>query len=201
MRKLQASQLLLDGIPGASNFRKIPGLCIYGVAQPTIRGIRNCIQALRQDTRFNLPEKILWLNLREEPLIYINDTPYVLRDQYLQLRNMNSYSGITPARLEMIEARLREDVAQELDAHDGRILVHSETDEQTVPRWVECPEPGAAAPGGGGVMTIREVMEDIASEGMEIGYFRVVWLSCLIISFRACVDSPSLRSERRTLWI
>jgi hypothetical protein len=157
---------LIDRIPGASNFRKIPAFPIYGVAQPTIRGIRNCLQALNEDLRrVHMPNHIIWINLREEPLIYINGTPYVLRDQYLQLRNMNSYSGITPARLEMIENRLSQDILGELEGHEGKILLHSEFAEHTIPRWEECEADN--------VKTIKEVMEDFAVEGVKIEYFRV----------------------------
>lgn len=156
----------VERIPGASNFRKIPGLPIYGVAQPTIRGIRNAIQVLTEDHRYHLPTCIIWINLREEPLIYINDTPYVLRDQYFTLRNINSYSGITPPRLEMIENRLKEDVTSELEGHEEKILVHSELDSKTIPRWEEC----SAA----NVKTIRDVMEGLKVEGIDIEYYRVV---------------------------
>lgn len=168
--KTHTSSQILDRIPGASNFRKIRGFPVYGVAQPTINGIRAAVQALGDDMRNHLPDKVIWLNVREEPLIYINDTPYVLRDQYLQLRNMNSYSGITSTRLEMIETRLQQDIIQELEMHDGKILVHSELAEQTIPRWEEC-DPS-------NVQTIRQVMEGLSSEGFNIEYFRVVSFVC-----------------------
>jgi hypothetical protein len=63
--------------------------------------------------------KICWINLREEPLIYLNGIPYVLRDHFLNLRNTKSYSGINAERLETLEMKLKEDIIAELDIYEG----------------------------------------------------------------------------------
>ncbi|KAJ3086244.1 hypothetical protein HK102_013370 [Quaeritorhiza haematococci] len=165
-------------IEGAPNFRKIPGLNIYGVAQPTIQGMKNVFRLLREDNPLNnhgnaistqgrIPAKILWINLREEPLVYVNGVPYVLRDQYMTLRNIKSYSGITSARLELIEARLKEDVIAEISAYDEKILLHTETsDAQCIPVWEDCSSDNVLSP--------REVMEDVLKrEGDPVAYYRV----------------------------
>lgn len=51
-------------------FSRVPNWNVYGVAQPTLGGMKNVILAVLQDE----PEiqNIVWINLREEPLIYIN---------------------------------------------------------------------------------------------------------------------------------
>ena len=108
-------------VKGAPNFRKIPDFPIYAVAQPTLSGIKNVLESLDRRT-----STIIWINLREEPLVYINGIPYVLRDQYLTLRNIKSYSGITAQRLELIESKLKKDVFQEIDLYKGKVLLHSE---------------------------------------------------------------------------
>ncbi|KAI9192964.1 inositol hexakisphosphate-domain-containing protein [Polychytrium aggregatum] len=152
-------------IEGASNFRKIPGLSIYGVAQPTLKGIRNVINEL---TKEHPPDTVVyWINLREEPLIYINGTPYVLRDQYFTLRNIKSYAGITSTRLELIEDRLKEDVAFELSNYDSRILLHREiSDSKVTGIWEDCTMEH--------VLTIREIMGQLNNDGaLKISYYRV----------------------------
>lgn len=53
---------------------------------------------------------MLWTNLREEPFVYINDSPYVIRDVQHPLQSSKAFSGITAARLEAIEDRLVADV-------------------------------------------------------------------------------------------
>ena len=152
-------------INGASNFRKIPGFPVYGVAQPTMNGIRNSLQFLGQEHS----SKILWINLREEPLIYINGTPYVLRDNYLTLRNLNSYSGITSQRLEMIESRLKEDVLAELAIHENKIMIHAEEKSKTHAVWAECNADSS-------VMTTSEIMNSLKLDSATtLCYFRVVF--------------------------
>lgn len=118
--------------------RKIPGLPVYGVAQPTTQGIDNVIQHVLQEKEQST-FKVCWINLREEPLIYINGMPYVLRDQYFTLRNIKSYSGITGARLELMESKLKEDVINELRSYEQRILLHTETKDGVINSvWEVC---------------------------------------------------------------
>ncbi|KAF7727042.1 hypothetical protein EC973_008089 [Apophysomyces ossiformis] len=142
-------------IDGASNFRRIKSTSIYGVAQPTVDGLRKVIRRLVADRSRN--DKILWINLREEPIIYINGIPYVLRDRYFTLRNIRAYKGITGYRLEQLENRLKEDVIREVLSYDGRILLHGEdTDGNVRPAWEEVDVED--------VLTVREVMESVAEE-------------------------------------
>ncbi|KAJ8323879.1 hypothetical protein O5D80_007110 [Batrachochytrium dendrobatidis] len=131
----------LSTIEGAANFRKISGFRIYAVAQPTIQGMRNVILSLGQSCN-----RIVWINLREEPLVYINGNPYVLRDQYLTLRNIKSYSGITGSRLEIIEEKLSEDVREEIIRYNGRVLLHTETHGTINPIWQDCKHASVMTP-------------------------------------------------------
>ncbi|KAI9175819.1 hypothetical protein H9P43_006183 [Blastocladiella emersonii ATCC 22665] len=142
-------------LPGASRFRRIGESAIYGVAQPTIAGM-HAVHRTIADSHFGRTATtsathVVWLNLREEPLIYLRGVPHVLRDQYTALRNVRSYRGITGERLELMEARLREDIYAELETYDARVLVHTEArpdageDENgggntagVYPMWVEC---------------------------------------------------------------
>jgi len=135
--KLDQWSINLDAIPGASNFRKIPNMDVYGTAQPTIQGVENVIREL-------CDKHIVWINLREEPLVYVNGSPYVLRDKYFTLRNIKSYSGIEHARLEYIETKLKEDVMVEMVNYDGKILLHGETlDGKITPIWEDVMEENA----------------------------------------------------------
>ncbi|OZJ03826.1 hypothetical protein BZG36_03823 [Bifiguratus adelaidae] len=140
-------------IPGASNFRSIRHSHVYAVAQPNFQGVKNVIETIHKRHHRHATE-FLWINLREEPIIYINGVPYVLRDQYYTLRNIKSYRGITGTRLEMLEEKLKEDVINEVLSYDGRILLHSETSNgEVVPIWEDVsPE---------NILTFKEVMEQV----------------------------------------
>lgn len=142
-------------IEGASNFRHIPQTSVYGVAQPTIEGLKCVLRKLRRDR--GRGDRILWINLREEPIIYINGIPYVLRDRYFTLRNIRAYSGITASRLEMLEQRLKEDVINETINYEGRILLHGEDKDGNVRAvWEDVQIDD--------ILTVKDVMEQVAAD-------------------------------------
>jgi len=142
-------------IEGASNFRRISQTSVHAVAQPTIDGLKNVLRKLRRDR--GRGESILWINLREEPIIYINGIPYVLRDRYFTLRNIRAYSGITSSRLEMLEQRLKEDVINETINYEGRILLHGEDKDGNVRAvWEDVHVDD--------ILTVKDVMEQVAAE-------------------------------------
>ncbi|XP_024032350.1 uncharacterized protein LOC112094873, partial [Morus notabilis] len=62
-------------IDGAPNYRQAECLHVHGVAIPTMDGIRNVLNHINAKT-----SRLLWISLREEPVVYINGRPFVLRD-------------------------------------------------------------------------------------------------------------------------
>ena len=54
------------------NWRRVPGFPIFGVGQPTQQGFLKLAQRIPQ-------EKIVWFNLRQEPVAYINGQPVTPR--------------------------------------------------------------------------------------------------------------------------
>merc|ERR1712024_71448 len=65
----------LEKIEGAPNFRNIPGFPVYGTGQPTEKGFEEIIKKLGKVEN----EKVIWINLRREPIVYINGNPYAVR--------------------------------------------------------------------------------------------------------------------------
>lgn len=80
---------LPERLEGAPNFREIPGFPVYGVANPTVDGIRSVIQRIGS-SRGGRP--VLWHNMREEPVVYIKGRPFVLREVERPYKNMLEYS-------------------------------------------------------------------------------------------------------------
>lgn len=146
-------------IIGAPNFRQVDGFAIFAVAQPTYDGVLNVLAGIQR-------KHVVWINLREEPLIYIYGSPYVLRDRYFTLRNLKSYVGITAHRLELLENRLKEDIVKELESYDEKILLHEESNETVAPVWTSV-QPS-------NVHTLKELM-DTTQERMQVdlAYYRV----------------------------
>jgi len=107
-----------------------------------------------------------WINLREEPLIYINGKPFVLRDEHASFRNLTTFSGITPDRLEDLEKRLKQDVLAEALEYKGKILLHGEVDAgEIVGVWEAVDESS--------VQTPREIYESLMAQGYNVAYHRI----------------------------
>ncbi|KDO86716.1 hypothetical protein CISIN_1g0008352mg, partial [Citrus sinensis] len=70
---------LTPQIDGAPNYRQADSLRVHGVAIPTIEGIRNVLKHIGAQ-KDGKRVQVLWISLREEPVVYINGRPFVLRD-------------------------------------------------------------------------------------------------------------------------
>lgn len=160
-----AEYKLMAVLAGAENFRQVHGFPVYGVAQPRVEGIKHIIAAVRRSIPAG--DQICWINIREEPLIYIHGDPYVLRDRFGSLRNMKSFQGIPASRLEQMELRLKDDILNEAQAYSNTLLVHTEdSDGNIFPIW-------EAVDGPSEVATISEVFQAVKAENPMTHYFRI----------------------------
>jgi len=71
-------QKLPDPVVGCPNFRRIPGYKVYCCGQPTIAGFKNALEKVC-GTIYPKDGKIIWLNMRQEPNVYINGEPICAR--------------------------------------------------------------------------------------------------------------------------
>ena len=71
-------QKLPDPVPGCPNFRRIPGYKVYCCGQPTIAGFKATLEKVC-GTVYPKDGKIIWMNLRQEPSIYVNGEPLCAR--------------------------------------------------------------------------------------------------------------------------
>jgi hypothetical protein len=83
---LRESHEVEDGVRGAINFRQVPSTNIYALGQPTTEAIDEVVQRIRREHPSS--QKVVWITLREEPIVYINGAPYCLRREGFSLRNM-----------------------------------------------------------------------------------------------------------------
>ncbi|ORX37949.1 inositol hexakisphosphate-domain-containing protein [Kockovaella imperatae] len=148
-----------EGVRGAVGFRQVRGAPIFATGQPTQEAIQTILKAVHE--RCDKVDRVVWVCLREEPLVMINGSPYCLRKTSFALRNMRDYSGVSASRLEMLEDRLKSDVCSELDEFQGRILLHTETaDGEVVPVWESVDKLDVAS--------VREVMDDVAAHTKDV---------------------------------
>lgn len=148
---------------GTGSFRKIPAVPVYASSQPALPALSSILAEIGGEEP--APQRLIWINLREEPIIYIQEHPHVLRQTGKALRNLRSYTGITPTNLEKIEDKLAEDVKSELEEYGGKVLVHTEKDGEVVPVWVDAKESD--------VRTVREVFGALIDNGLEVDYHRI----------------------------
>ncbi|KNE59574.1 hypothetical protein AMAG_18209 [Allomyces macrogynus ATCC 38327] len=126
-------------LQGAPNFRMLD-LNVFGVAQPSATGLSTILTLLNMHPAalsHDASSSTLFISTREEPILYINGRPYVLRDADAPQQNLRSLTGIARARLEQLEARLKDEVIAEASRYHGLVLVHDElVSGQVVPCWL-----------------------------------------------------------------
>merc|ERR1712002_937046 len=71
-------QKLPDPLPGCPNFHRIPGYKVYTCGQPTIAGFEAALNKVCGD-KYPKDGPIIWLNLRQEPDVYVNGQPICAR--------------------------------------------------------------------------------------------------------------------------
>lgn len=158
-------------VHGAPNFRRTKDCNICGVAQPSISGLRAIHRLLcqNQDSIENFP---VLMCIRDEPVIYLDGMPFVLRDAEEPLQNMRAFSGISADRVESLELRLKSDILQEMSKNDGLLVIHEEQgmfqslilEKGNVQPFIISPKR---------TQTTRQVFEQLAEEGFSFIYFRI----------------------------
>merc|ERR1712179_122307 len=85
-------QKLPDALPGCPNFRRVPGFKVYCCGQPTIAGFEAALNKVCGD-KYPKDGPIIWLNMRQEPDVYVNGEPICARPpnkigEYAELGNV-----------------------------------------------------------------------------------------------------------------
>merc|ERR1711988_1444809 len=71
-------QKLPDPVVGVPNFRRVPGYKVYCCGQPTLTGIKACLEKVTGSI-YPKDGKIIWFNVRQEPDVYVNGDPVCAR--------------------------------------------------------------------------------------------------------------------------
>ena len=113
---------VFEKVEGAPNFRNIPGFPVYGTGQPTQKGMEEIINKIKKQDN----EKIIWINLRREPLVYINGSPHAARDP----ENLHEHIKFTPTDEEarvlgkhfvrVVTARAKENEDKTIKIHNDK---------------------------------------------------------------------------------
>ncbi len=57
---------------------QLPGFPVFGTGQPTVQGFSNCLEPIEK--KYGDEKHIFWVNLRQEPVVYVNGKPYTGRE-------------------------------------------------------------------------------------------------------------------------
>merc|ERR1712062_42037 len=107
-------QKLPEPLAGAPNFHRIPGYKVYCTGQPTAAGFSGILEKVT-GTIYPKDGPIIWLNLRQEPNVYVNGEPICARPpnkigEYAELGNV-SRDSVKADELEfqkVVEGRAKE---------------------------------------------------------------------------------------------
>merc|ERR1711971_1276362 len=107
-------QKLPDPVVGCPNFRRIPGYKVYCCGQPTAEGFKNCLEKVC-GTIYPKDGKIIWLNMRQEPNVYVNGNPICARPpnkigEYAELGAVTTaaLNADEPEFMRVVEGRMKE---------------------------------------------------------------------------------------------
>lgn len=98
-----------EGVP---NYRKVEGFNIFGAGQPTVAGFKACLNALKEQGI----EKVVSINLRSDPIVYVNDWSLTPRDP-LHLNEAIRFPASLPVG--DLETRLVNRIRLETKAKNG----------------------------------------------------------------------------------
>uniref|UniRef100_A0ABM0LZR8 Paladin-like n=1 Tax=Saccoglossus kowalevskii TaxID=10224 RepID=A0ABM0LZR8_SACKO len=137
-----------------SNFRKCPGLNVYGMAQPCREGLSRVVQTL-VDKKHGHPIVILF-NLREDVVLDCDGETFTPREPSNLTENIN-LSGIDAKELERKEALLK----TELLKTKKTLQVYQETNQAREPKDFSS------------ILTIREMCEHQMKQTPQLRYYRM----------------------------
>merc|ERR1711935_772176 len=107
-------QKLKDPVAGCPNFRRVPGYKVYCCGQPTIAGFEAALNKVCGET-YPKTGKIIWINLRQEPNVYVNGEPICARPpnkigEYAELGNVTRDSAKADEEefIKVVEGRAKE---------------------------------------------------------------------------------------------
>merc|ERR1711910_85696 len=105
-------QKLPEPLAGAPNFHRIPGYKVYCTGQPTAAGFKSILEKVT-GTIYPKDGPIIWLNLRQEPNVYVNGEPICARPP----NKIGEYAELGAVTRDLIKA----DEAEFFKVVEGRV--------------------------------------------------------------------------------
>merc|ERR1712001_472858 len=114
-------QKLPDPIPGVPNFRRVPGYKVYCCGQPTAAALETTLNKVCGEI-YPKDKKIIWINMRQEPTVYINGEPVCARPPN-KIGGYAELGNVTSKQLEEDEAEFVRVCEGQMKANDNKLKV------------------------------------------------------------------------------
>jgi hypothetical protein len=142
------------------NFREVDG--VFGLGQPSIEGLTNLLRRKLAD-----PTEIIWTNLREEPVIYIQGKSFSVRAKDNLTDNL-AYPGISSSEVEVLEDQLKADLVRRIEEGEG--VTYYTEEKNGMLGTVTIPAESIEADH---LRTVRDVFEERQREFPSLNYTRI----------------------------
>jgi len=129
-------------IDGAENFRQVAGFPVFGTAQPTEEGFLKVLDKMPKGTE-EKPINTIWYNMRQEPVIYVNGTPYAPRNPEKMHENLELNEPVTELDnlqkhfANIIQARMDADAEKTLKIHRDSMFTENPMEREDVEESVK----------------------------------------------------------------
>jgi len=118
-------------IDGAPNFRQVNGFPVYGTAQPSEAALKTILEKLHgakeksAEADQAVCHNVVWFNMRQEPVIYINGTPFAPRVPGSLHENVE-LDSVMPTDDLVVLSKHFVNILNERSAADGTLKVHKD---------------------------------------------------------------------------
>ncbi|GMF17629.1 unnamed protein product [Phytophthora lilii] len=144
------------------NYRRIANEPIFGTAQCLEQGIIDVVEHLRGEF-----DRAIWINLREEAVIYVTGRPFCVRHQNDLMVNVE-YPGIEVDEITAIEQQVKLELQTKVRKDNGLFMYWYEPREMVNDETMEHINPQVD------VKTLTEVYEDATQQtGFDLRYARI----------------------------
>lgn len=176
IHRLPKEQLTIDGAP---NFRQVPGYLVFGTGQPTKLGFMNALEYLLiGDTG---AKSVLWTNMRQEPVVYMNGQSFTPRLRERMNENME-FPGATGEYIEWLQDSFVQVIKAEVEknANDpfvkreerGKVKYYRDTYAEH-PEDRENIEYCVNLDGDDALLTLNGLYDLMKTLGFDLSYFRL----------------------------
>merc|ERR1712045_604196 len=146
---------------GAPNWRRVPGFPIYASGQPHKEDVEKCVeQAVK---KYDEQKSVSWVNLRQEPVLYVNGTPY-------SIRSSDDLAGHIVLNEAYEINNIENSMASELKKAGDFQFYKDQVGEKAVEK---APAPVSGSGRADSVNTLNEVFSAVSKKQQKLEYKRI----------------------------